>query len=78
MPTTSVSDYRCGAVHPGWLDDTHPIVEDGEDSKKVCFSDRSGNKCKEIKNISVKNCGSYFIYNLIRPLKCQMCYCGTD
>ena len=78
IPTTRVTANRCGTVHPGWLDDTHPTVEDGEASKKVCFSGRSGNKCKEIKHISVKNCGFYFIYNLIGPLNCQMRYCGTD
>ena len=60
LNTSSASDYRCVTVYPGWLDDTHPTVEDGEASKKVCFSDRIDNKCKEIKNISVKNCGSYF------------------
>ena len=80
MPTTRVSDFRCGTVYPGWLDDDHPTVEDGEASKKVCFSNKKNKKpkCKDIKNIFVKNCGSYFIYNLIKLSKCEMRYCGTD
>ena len=64
MPTTRVPAYRCGADWSGWLDGAHPTVGDGEVSKKVCFSDRDTG-CKSEKNIFVKNCGSYFIYNLI-------------
>ena len=77
MPTTRVPAYRCGTDWSGWLDDTHPTVEDGKVLRTVCFSDRNTG-CKSLKDISVKNCGSYFIYKL-RPLKnCNSRYCGTD
>ena len=77
MPTTRVPAYRCGADWSGWLDGAHPTVGDGEVSKKVCFSDRFTG-CKIEKNIFVKNCGSYFIYNLIPLPLCNLRFCGTD
>ena len=41
MPRTRVPAYRCGTIWSGWFDGAHPAVEDGEISRKVCFSDRS-------------------------------------
>ena len=76
MLTTRVSAYRCGADWSGWLDDAHPTEEDGKVERKVCFRDCS-NGCKYAINISVKNCGSYFIYKLYPPT-CYSRYCGTD
>ena len=40
MPTTRVPAYRCGTDWFGWLDNTHPTVEEGEVHRKVCFSNR--------------------------------------
>ena len=77
MPTTRVPAFRCGTNWSGWLDDAHPTVEDGEVSKKVCFSDRPTG-CKYDIHISVKNCGSLFIYKLIEPPGCVSRYCSTD
>ena len=77
MPTTRVPLYRCGTRLPGWLDGAHPTVEDGEVYKKVCFSDRISG-CRDMRKISVKNCGSYFIYKLQQPPSCDSRYCGAD
>ena len=77
MPTTRVPAYRCGTDYTGWLDDAHPTVEDGEVYRKVCFSDRVSG-CRHTAKISVKNCGSYFIYKLVHPPSCASRYCGTD
>ena len=63
MPTTRVPAYRCSTEWSGWLDDAHPTVEDGEIRRTVCFSDRATG-CKKLRDIFVKNCGSYFIYKL--------------
>ena len=76
MPTTRVSAFRCGTDWSGWLDGAHPTLEDGEIRRKVCFSDRSAG-CKYSVRISVKNCGSYFIYKLLST-SCFSRYCGTD
>ena len=77
MPTTRVSAFRCGTVHSGWLNGAHPTVEEGKVLRKVYFSDRSTG-CENSKKIFVKNCGSYYIYELFKPGKCNLRYCGTD
>ena len=53
MPTTRVPAFRCGTDWSGWLDGAHPTVEDGEVSRRVCFSDRLTG-CRHIAKISVK------------------------
>ena len=63
MPTMPVPQYRCGADWSGWLAGTEPTVADGEVYRKVCFTKRD-NTCKYSKRITMKNCGSYFIYKL--------------
>ena len=77
MPTTRVPAYRCGTDWPGWLNAAHPTVEDGEVLRSVCFSDRYTG-CKYSKDISVKTCGTYFIYKLQKTPICSLRYCGTD
>ena len=63
MPTIRVPANRCGANWSGWLDGAHPIVEDGEFSRTVRFSNRPTG-CKYSIEILVKNCGSFYIYKL--------------
>ena len=77
MPTTRVPAYRCSTVWSGWLDSAHPTVEDGEVSRNVCFSDRLTG-CKGVINIYVKNCSSYYIYELVQPPICWARFCSTD
>ena len=77
MPTMRVEPYHCYTDWSGWLDGTHPTVEHGEVERMVCFSNRPKD-CKYRKEISVKNCGSYFIYKLHQPPSCPSRYCGTD
>ena len=80
LPTTYVPAYRCGTDWSGWLDGAHPIVEDGEVQRTVCFSNRPSRTpiCKFSTKIFVKNCDSYFIYKLHHPPGCGSRYCGTD
>ena len=77
MPTTRVPAYRCGADWSGWLDSAHPTVEDGEVLRTVCFSDRAIG-CKGSMVIYVKNCSSYYIYELVEPSFCPVRFCSTD
>ena len=77
MPTTRVPAYRCGTDWSGWLEGAHPTVEDGEVRRTVCFSDRSTG-CRDSIEISVKTCGTYFIYKLRQVFVCNARYCGTD
>ena len=77
MPTTPVDDNHCNTVRSGWLNGTQPTIGDGEVIRTVCFT-RGYNKCSYLKEIKVKNCGSYFIYKLGQLSICDSRYCGTD
>ena len=77
MPTQCVPDNRCGAVFSGWLKGGHPTLADGEVSSMVCFT-RGGDCCKKASKIHVKDCGSYFIYQLQQVPACDLRYCSTD
>ena len=77
MPTRCVPERRCGADLSGWLEGGHPTLADGEVSSEVCFT-RGGDCCKKSKKIKVKDCGSYFIYQLQKPPTCVSRYCSTD
>ena len=39
MPTSRAPAKRCGTDWSGWLDGTHPTVEDGNVNRNVCFND---------------------------------------
>ena len=77
MPTTRVQPFRCGTYWSGWLNGTHPTVEDGEVSRMVCFSDKRAD-CRHTNIISVKNCGYYYVYKLFKTPICPSRYCGAD
>ena len=78
MPTTRVPAFRCGTDWSGWLMTAHPSVEDGKVHGEVCFSARSADSnCVKKRSIFVKNCGLYYIYELLAPNACPMRFCGT-
>ena len=64
MQTTPVPRDRCGTVKSGWLETTHPSVEDGKVRLNVCFGSLSTD-CGDSRSIFVKNCGLYYIYELL-------------
>ena len=78
MPTACTPDWRCGAAATSWLTNGHPSVADGRVSKQVCFS-HAGNCCFGFTiNINVRNCGNYYVYELVPIGGCSYRYCGTD
>ena len=65
--------YRCGTVYPGWLIGSHPTVTEGVVTRTVRYSYRSD--CFWRSNIiKVKNCSSYYVYELPRT---GDRYCGN-
>jgi len=78
MVTTCTPMNRCDADIPIWLSGGHPTVAEGTVTRKVCINMYEDCTCKESVNIKVKNCGSYYIYNLFHPGKCNARYCSTD
>ena len=67
---------HCGTEYPGWLSGAHPTVAEGVVIRRVCFS-KDQCSCYRYKNIRVKNCGAYFVYELRRLYYSYFRYCGN-
>ena len=76
MPTSPPGTHRCGTLATGWLNGAHPTVAEGQVTRQVCFQ-WYGINCYWSTNIGVRNCGSFFVYNLKSPPTCTLRYCGT-
>ena len=77
MATSSSSESRCDASYPAWMNGAHPTVNEGIVIRKVCIH-KWGVTCRKQLYIQVKNCGSYYIYELKPTPGCDIRYCGTD
>ena len=64
MPDKCVLEFHCGTKYPIWLNGSHPTVADGVVTLTVCYSDYGG-CCFHSQIIKVKNCSSYYVYELI-------------
>ena len=78
MAESCVDRYRCGTYYPGWLNGSHPTVNEGAVQRRVCFRDREygGFCCLFSIYIRVRNCGGFYVYQL-KPLLCDFLYCGN-
>ena len=81
MSHSCVIGRRCGANGLGWLVGRHPSVSEGCARRRVCFASFSGwyfrsSCCRWSTFISVRNCGTFFVYKLRRPPTCNLRYCG--
>ena len=77
MPDKCVVNYRCGTNYPVWLNGAHPTVAEGVVTRTVCYSDYSG-CCWKSNIIKVKNCSSYYVYELQRTRYSLFSrYCGN-
>ncbi|XP_078061348.1 pancreatic secretory granule membrane major glycoprotein GP2-like [Mustelus asterias] len=73
---TWVTPGRCSTEYPGWLQGSHPTLEQREGSGTVCFN-WDGNLCSWKREIKIKNCDGYFVYELKPTPGCEAAYC-TD
>ena len=71
-----VPERRCGTRAPGWMKGNHPTVPEGVVTRKVCYHIYN-DCCFWSNNITVKNCGGYFVYKLEWRLHCFAGYCGN-
>ena len=88
IPEQVIDAKHCGTHAVGYLKDNnkHPSKDEGPVERQVCFSEREegggifGEKCARTMNISILNCGQYYVYKLDNvpcdtvPAK----YCGTN
>ncbi|KAL9987825.1 hypothetical protein ACROYT_G002193 [Oculina patagonica] len=76
MPTTCVKQNHCSSHAPGWLNNTHPTVADGIVNATVCFHWTSG-CCHWWRDIRVRNCSGFYVYELGPTPSCWLRYCGN-
>ena len=75
MTDKCVPENHCGSRWSGWLSPAHPSTE-GVVTRIVCFS-LTYHCCDWYQNIRIRNCGAYFVYELLRPyVGCPARYCG--
>eukprot|EP00794_Sanderia_malayensis_P014995 gene14995-16541_t len=77
IPTSCVAGASCTTHGAGWIATPEPTQADGVVIRKVCFS-YSNNCCFHNKMVRVRNCGSYFVYELVSTGSCSHRYCGTN
>ncbi|XP_078286253.1 uncharacterized protein LOC144611043 isoform X2 [Rhinoraja longicauda] len=89
IPETAVPAHHCSGKCPGWLNGSHPRAGDGEVTRMVCFNESGGsgdvdtktggsglgNGCSNNLDIKVKNCSSYFVYQLKPTASDETVYC---
>ena len=81
MSHSCATGRRCGADEPGWLVGGHPSVSEGVTRRRVCFANSGGwlfgsPCCASSTDISVRNCGTFFVYKLGPVPSCNLRYCG--
>ena len=75
MATTCVPPYRCNTHAPSWLNGLHPEEHEGIVTRQVCFH-WSNHCCHFTTIIRVRNCGSFYTYELGPINLCHIRYCG--
>lgn len=81
MPTSCVPTDHCGTQSPIWFKGQHPTQKNVAVKGTGCIN--LGNNvlfgppcCHDTVDISVMNCGLFFIYYLGRTPGCEMAYCA--
>jgi len=76
LPLVAPTTYSCGTDAPGWMQGTYPAEADGIVARTVCFA-WLGEPCAWSVDISVRNCGQYFVFKLPDVPECALRYCGA-
>ena len=64
MSNQCVKHPACNTHNPGWLVGGHPSVSAGRVTRKVCFGSKLWLCCFYHTYITVRNCGSFYVYKL--------------
>ena len=76
MPTTSPGPNHCGTWVPGWVNGTYPTALRELKKVQICF-DWNDNLCEYTREATIRNCGAYFLFNLVDITTCPLRYCGS-
>lgn len=73
-----IGGYKCGTTYPIWMNGSHPEVNQTKNAT-ACRSSPLDGCCDKVYEIQVKNCGDFFVYNLVETPGCSQAYCfGTE
>ncbi|KAL3847236.1 hypothetical protein ACJMK2_018158 [Sinanodonta woodiana] len=80
MPEKCIDRYHCGTHDPVWFMGKHPTKQGEETMGKACANTGFGANCcgYEIGAISVRHCGAFFVYRLLRIQGCSFAYCAAS
>ena len=71
IPNNPPQAHHCGPNSPGWIRGAHPAVAEGVVRRKLCYR-HNANECEfDSYEISIRNCGSFFVY---KPPDLTQCY----
>lgn len=76
MADKCVPMKRCGTDATGFINGSHPTVDEGVVIRKACYH-MAYSCCHRRNNIKVKNCGDFYVYDLQRTPGCSLGYCGN-
>ncbi|XP_031555346.1 pancreatic secretory granule membrane major glycoprotein GP2-like [Actinia tenebrosa] len=77
MPTSCTRENYCGTHASGWMQGSHPTQAEGIVNRAVCYH-WSSRCCNWNNNIRVRNCGGFYVYELVKPTAgCYLRYCGS-
>ena len=76
IPKTPLPQQRCGTYVPGHLVGSYPETVGDIADAKVCFK-WGANNCYKESPTKIRNCGSFFVYELDEPTWCQLGYCAV-
>ena len=80
MADKCVPEGHCSTRYPVWLSGAHPTVSEGLVTRKACFHlawSKSCCCCFAYNGIRIKNCGTYFVYELKSVYSCPARFCGN-
>ena len=76
MAESCVDMDHCGTFYPGWLNGSHPTLNEAAVQRRVCFGFH-GHCCIYSTYIRVRNCGGFYVYQLKPLTVCYSRYCGN-
>lgn len=79
MPDVKVDADHCGTHAPIWLNGRHPKEKGENVVRQACINAFDLlNGCWDSFDISIKNCGDYYVYYLRPPNYCAVAYCAGE
>jgi cysteine-rich repeat protein len=76
MPVAAPTIYSCGTDAPGWMMGGYPTPDEGIVVRTACFA-WFGDPCAWSNEISVLNCGEYYVFKLPTPPDTCLRYCAA-